>query len=155
MLAPLGTAERTAKGAMINYKEKQEEIRRKEEMRLQAEADALARKKEEQLRKKAEKLKTPELREQRLEEAEEVEAPVISVAPNVERVEGISVRKKWKAKVIDKKKFIEASLEHPNLLAFIQIDEPGLNKMAQATKGQVEYPGVSFFEESIMSSRSK
>lgn len=154
-LTPLVNAEKTIKNKMLDYRREEERRRLEEQRRLQAEAEARAAKERERLRKQAEKLKTPELREQRFQEAEEIEAPVVIVNPEIPKIEGQSIRKVWKARVISKKDFIKAAAESENLLGLVEINESALNKMAQALKGEIEIPGIEFYQEEILSMRTK
>jgi hypothetical protein len=155
MLDPLKAAEDTVKSKMLTYQRQEEEKRQTEQRRLQAEADAAAERERQRLLKEAEKLKTPELKEERMRQAEEVIAPVITVQTETPKVSGISTRKTWKAEVIDKKAFVEAALKDENLLAFLEIDMSKMNKLAAATKGQISYPGIKFFEEQSLASGSR
>lgn len=152
--SPLQEAEHIIKGKMIEWQRQEEEKRLAEQRRLQAEAEERARKERERLIKQAEKLKTPVLKEQRLQEAEEVEAPEITLQTEKPKVTGISTRKLWKAKLEDKEKFIRAALDDKNLMPYIEIDMGKLNKMAAATKGEIEYPGVKFYEEMTIAGRA-
>jgi len=154
MLEPLGKAEAEVKTKMLTFQREEEERRIAEQRRLQAIADEKARKERERLQKEAEKLKTPELKEKRMAEAESVIAPVIQVQPETPKIDGISTRSIWKAEVISKIDFVKAAINDQNLLALLEIDLAKLNKIAQATKGQISYPGIRFYEETIMASRS-
>jgi len=155
VLTPLKDAENTVKGKMLTYQRQEEEKRQAEQRRLQAEADERARKDRERLLKHAESLKTPEKQEEYRQAAEEVQAPVVTVQSEAPRVAGISTRKTWKAEVINKKAFVEAALKDDNLLAFLEIDMSKMNKLAAATKGQISYPGIKFFEEQTLASRAQ
>ncbi len=147
---PLTLAESFLKGKMLTFDRLARAEAAAEQAKLQAEADARAEAECEHLLKQAANLKTPALQEQRLAEAEEVEAPVITVQSEAPKVEGISIRKTWKARVVDKKAFIRKAFIDNNLLGFIIVDEKALNKVAQATKGSVSYPGIEFYQEESM-----
>jgi len=149
-LDPLKNAETSVKQKMLGYQRQENRKAAAEQARLQAEADARAEKERERLLKEAAKLKTPELQEQRLQEAEEVEAPVITVQTEVPKVDGISSRRAWKAEVVNKLAFLEAAINDQNLFGFVIIDEKALIRVAQATKGQVNYPGIEFYEAESM-----
>lgn len=155
MLSPLEQAEKILKNKQIAYNQEQQRKAAEEQRRLQAEADARAERERQRLLKEAEKLKTPELKEERLRQAEEVEAPVVTVQTEVPKVQGQSFRKTWKAEIVDKKAFVEAALKDDNLLAFLEIDMSKMNKLAAATKGQINYPGIKFFEDTSMASRGQ
>jgi len=165
---PLERAEGILKWKLLSFDQEARRKAAEEQARLQADADARAEREQERLLKQAEKLKTPELKEQRLAEATEVEAPVVTVATETPKVAGISTRKTWKAEVVDKDAFINYAvngshhlLPHilidekaPNhLLPYILIDEKALNKLAEATKGHLSYPGIKFYEHETMAAR--
>ena len=150
ILQPLKGAEFSVKTKMLTFDRLARAEAAAEQAKLQAEADARAEAECEHLLKQAANLKTPALQEQRLAEAEEVEAPVITVQSEAPKVEGISTRKTWKARVVDKKAFIRKAFIDNNLLGFIIVDEKALNKVAQATKGSVSYPGIKFYQEESM-----
>lgn len=153
LLTPLKSAEDTTKRKLLSWKMEDDRKREEERRRLQAEADEKARIERDRLAKQAEKLKTPELKEQRLEQAQNIVAPIIEVQTAVPKVEGLSFRKTWKAELTDKIAFIKAAATDPNLMALLAVDMSALNRIASATKGGVTYPGVRFYEESSPSSR--
>lgn len=155
VLEPLQQAEQQIKGKMIVWKQEQDRKRREEERKLQAEAEERARRERERLRKKAEKLKTPEKQEEYRRAADEVQVPVVTVQSEVPKASGISTRKIWKAKIANKKAFIQAAINDENLLAFITLDESALNRVAQATKGKISYPGIEFYEHETMAAGGK
>lgn len=126
-----------AKAAIVKYNRQEEERREAERWRLQAEADERARKERERLEKEAAKLKTPELREERMAAAAEIVAPEIQVAAP-EAPAGVATRKLWRAEVTD------ASLVPREWLI---PDQAALDGFAKATKGAKEIPGVRFYAE--------
>ena len=121
---------------ILAWEADQEAIRRKEQARLQAIKDAETERERMRLEKAAAKLKTPELREQRLEEAAALVAPAVPVAP-VEKVAGASGTSTWKAEVIDM-----AALPKEWCLP----NQKALDAHARSTKGQIHIPGVRFTE---------
>ena len=66
------------------------------------------------------------------------------------KVAGISTRTAWNARIVDKQAFIKAGGSDQNLLGFITVDQNALNKLAQATKGQLKYPGIEFYSSQVM-----
>ena len=152
---PLNYAEITIKNKMLVFQRAEDEKRLAEQRRLQAESGERARKERERLQKRAEKLKTPELKEQALQEAEEVEVPVVTVQSEVPEVKGISYRKDWKAEVTDKPEFVKAALKNTTLMSFIHIDMVQMNKLATMTKGQISYPGIRFYQKETLASGRK
>lgn len=139
----IDAGERAAKAAILKYQQEQEALRVAEQRRLQAEADARAAAERARLEKEAAKLKTPELREARLEAAAQVIAPVVHVAPIVETT-GSSIRRTWKARVVD------VSLVPRE---YMVVNEVALQGFARATKGQVKIAGVEFYEDAGLSVR--
>lgn len=141
-------AESFLKEKMITYTDEQERVRKvqEEKLRKQAEAEEVRKKKAlEERAKKAKKAGKVEKAEELREKAEDVhvEAPVL--APRTETPKGVSYKDKWYAVVVDKTKIPIEHME-PNMQM--------LNKIAQATKGQLLIPGVEFKSEKIVASRS-
>jgi len=135
--------ENTAKRAILTFDQAEEEKRFAEQRRLQAVADEQARKEREKLEKEAAKLKTPELKEARLEAAAAVTAPVIELAQPVKQ-EGESTRKIWHFKVVD-----------PSLVPreYLCPNEKMLDGIAKSTKGSIQIPGITFFYETTLAMR--
>jgi len=154
-LAPLTEAERAVKAKMLAYSQEQERIRAAEQARLQAEADERARVERERAERAASKLKTPELREQRMAEAEAISAPVVTVASTVPEVKGQSYRKAWKANVTDQKTAIAAIMSWPDWGLYIELKSAELNRFAARTKGAVSVPGVEWYEDTTLASASR
>jgi hypothetical protein len=136
--------EKAAKRAILDFDCEEERKRAAEQRRLQAEADERARKERERLEREAAKLKTPELKEARLEAAAAVVAPVIELAPTVEKQAGESTRKIWKARIVDPK-IIPREWLIPN--------EKGLNDFAKSNKGVMPVAGVEWYYETVMAMR--
>jgi hypothetical protein len=140
VLGPLELAEKQAKGVLLAFQRVEDDKRRAEERKLQAEADERARKEREKLQKAAEKLKTPELKQQRLAEAAQVVAPVVAVAAPP-KVAGVATRKTWKARVVS-----------PELIPreYLMVDEKKLDRLAKALGGEAKVLGVEFYEEASL-----
>lgn len=151
-VAPLNDAERTVKGRMLTYQAEQERIRQAEQRKLQAEADERARREREALEAKAAKMKTEAKREEYLERAQEVAAPVVTVAAVVPVVTGQAIRTTWKARLIS----IETLTGIPAgdvRLSLIAFDQSAANRLAVATKGAVAVRGVEWYTEQSLASR--
>jgi len=147
---PLEKAESIIKRKLLDFDQKRRRQAAEEQARLQAEADAQAAREQNKLLKEAENLKTPELQEQRLAEAAEVEAPVVTVATVTPKVAGISTRKTWKGEIVDKGELITAALQDNTLWHWIDFDQSKINRFANDTKGQVAKPGIRFYEVETM-----
>ena len=140
----LDVCETDIKRSINSYDHDQEQIRAKEQRRLQAIADETARKERERLLKRAAALKTPEKKEEAQEQAAEVAAPLVQVAAP-EKQKGESTSKKWKARITD-----EQAVPREWLI----INEKALNAFARSTKGKVPVAGVEFYSESVLSVRA-
>ncbi len=129
--------------ALAVYDTEQEEKRQKIQDKLRREAEEKARKEREQLEARAKKWEEKgkvEKAEGLLEKAEEVvpETPVVIAMP--EKPRGLSYRDKWSATVVNIK-----LLPREYMIA----NQPALDKVAQATKGTIQIPGVEFSKEKI------
>ena len=149
LLDPLLAAEKTIKTKMLTFQRQEEEKRQKEQAR--------AKKERERLLKQAEKLKTDELKEQRLAEAEMVEAPVITIQSETPKIQGQAIKKTWKARITNKILFIQKAVETKNdtMLAFVELNQQKLDGFARATKGEIKFDGVEFYQERSLSSGGK
>ncbi len=152
---PLQSAEGIVKSKISLYDDQQEKVRQEKEAALQREADRKAEAERKRLEKKAEKVKTPELKEQYEDEARDVVAPNVHVESTVPKIDGISKRQTWKGLITNKHAFVEAALKDGALMAMIEISQSGLNNIAKATAGQVNYPGVEFYKDSSIAAGVK
>lgn len=156
-LEALTQAEGVLKNSLLSFDREQERKRQEEEKRLreiaraeQERLQAQARAAEEESRKLIEAGKKEEA-EQLAAKAATIEIssysiPVPIVAQAQTKVAGISKRTIWKARVI-KKESIPLEYMEPN--------QSALDKVAQATKGTIQIPGVEFYSEDILSSGSR
>lgn len=153
-LKPLQDAELMVKSRMVQWQTDQEQIRKLEEARLRAEAEARAEAERRRLEAAAMKLKTPELREQRLEQAAAVVAAPVRVESAVPVVKGQSFRKTWKATVTDKRELVNQIMAGwVDWEAFIQVNQNELDRLAARTKGSLTVAGVEFREVVGIASR--
>lgn len=144
-LEQLSSAETVLKKALLSYQQAQERIRLEAERKAIAEAKAEEERKRKVLEERAAKAeeKGQEAKAEMLrEQASDVYVPTVVSAPNVEKIKGLSSKKVWKCRITD-----EAKIPREYLV----INEPMLNKMAQATHGKIPVPGVEFYQEEIIS----
>lgn len=151
LLKPLQEAERILKNKLSVFTTAQEKLRQEEADRLQAKADADAEKERQRLLKRSEKLKTPELKEQALEQAETVVAPIIEIESTVPKETGISYTTKWEGFVVNKEDALKAASTNSILAALFEIDQGKLNKLAANFKGQISFPGIEFKSREVVS----
>ena len=132
----LDGAEKRIRQAIQAWDADEAERIRVERARLQALADEQARKERERLAREAAKLKTPELRAQRMEQAAAVVAPVVQVSMP-EKQKGESTRMIWSAQVTD-----ESVVPREYLI----VNQKALDIIARSTKGAIKIPGVKMVE---------
>jgi len=153
MDAPLAAVERDVKAKLLVYEVEQEQARLAEEQRLQAEAQVQA----EALTLAAAAAMEREaiaagddamLAEARDILAQPIEAPVVSVATEMPKVQGVSYRDQWKAHpTIDMRALALAVANGTAPVAFLEPNYTAINQFARATKGLQPVPGIRFFND--------
>lgn len=146
MVGPLRDAEQKIKSSMLTYQSQEERKRFEAQRKAQEEADKKAMAERARLEREAAKLKTPELKEQRLEMAAAVVAPVVSVASVIPVIHGQNIVKRWKAKVVN----LDAVPRE-----WMIVNQSALDAFARSTKGAVKVAGVEFVESANLASSSK
>jgi hypothetical protein len=144
LIGPLEVAEARVKSAALAYNRSQEEIRLKEQQRLQAEADERARREREKLQARAASVKTPEKKEEYAEKAAAVTSPVINV-PKPAQPQGTTIRKVWKHRVVN-----EGLVPRQYLV----VDTKALDTLARGLKERAVCPGVEFYADDSLAIRS-
>ena len=149
MLAPLTNAESIIKKSMVDYQRVVEEERRKEEERLRK------LKQEEVDRQLAQAIEAEKNGDQQGAEMSMAMAQMIDDMKPTQSIakptaSGTSVRKTWKARVIDPK-LVPA---YVNGVEVREIKMSALNNLAKMTNGEMKIPGVEFYEEQTMVARS-
>ena len=136
--------EKAGKKAILQFDAIEEKRIEDERKKQQAIADENARKERERLLKKAETLKTPEKKEAALAAAASVQAPVIEIAPTVQKQAGESTRQIWYAEIIN-----------PSLVPreYLMVNEKMLDGIAKNSKGAMQIPGVVFKFRTVMAVR--
>ena len=134
---PLDEAEKILKTKRSVWREVQEEIRRKERNRIEAEL-----RKQEEERRLDEAIETGD--DSILEEP--ISIPAVPVR-EIPKEKGHSFRDDWKSKVVN-----PALVPFP---AYWVIDEKKIEKVVKATKGAVTIPGVKIWKEEIEAVRSR
>lgn len=161
MLQPLEKADKEIDSRMSDYRKEIERQRQEAEReRKKAEEEArkaieeACRKKEEAQRLADEAASKEELDDEDVEillmaqqEASEA-ASVIpayqpAVMPEVAKVDGVSVRKTWKARIVDDE-IVPVSLAG---MIIRPVDQSALNRLAVMSKGNLKCPGVEFYQE--------
>lgn len=131
------------KRAVLDYQNEQERLRRAEQERLNAEAEA----------RRAELLALAES-EPDPEDANDLAEQAMLVVPDMAtntptRVAGISGRKTWKAEVADMKAFVTFLAEHPDSVYWelLTYDKVKLNQMATTFHDRLNIPGILVKQE--------
>jgi DNA repair exonuclease SbcCD ATPase subunit len=146
----LSESESKLKSLMLDYQEVQDRIRREQEAKLQREAEKKQRELEDRAQKAEESGKTEKADELR-EKAAMTVAPTL--APNVQKVEGLSVRETWSAEVTDMTALVKAVAEGKAPMNFLTVNTTVLNAQARATKDSLSFPGVKFIATKGLASR--
>lgn len=144
------------KTAIRTYEAKQERLRREEEKRLREIADAEARKAQETLLAQAQEAQAvgnTTAADAILDFAAQITTASIHITTAAPKTQGVSFRSSWEIGSIDKQALIRAAASDPNLAAFLIIDESALKRAANAVKGQISIPGVTFQEEKTVNIR--
>lgn len=146
----IDSAERIVKNRVAIWQAEERAKAEAERKRLQAIADEQARKERERLEREAEKLKTPELKAERLEAAASVVAPVISVTADA----AATSRKAWSAVLANKTELIAAAAKDgptSPAASLVMMDQKVADALARATKGTIAIPGVQFVSRDVLS----
>lgn len=119
----------------VEYQREQDRIRREEEERIRKLQEAEAKKLEAQ----ATKVKSPELAEQKRQEAQQIRetAPIVSMAP-LEKSAGVKTIINYKFEITDASK-IPAEYLIP--------DEQKIGRVVRATRGEISIPGIRVYTE--------
>jgi len=138
------------KRAVLNYQNEQERLRRAEQERLNAEAEA----RRAELLALAESEPDPEDAQDFAEQAMLVVPDVATTTPA--RVAGISGRKTWKAEVTDMKAFVAFLVEHPDAMYWelLTYDAVKLNQMARMLGEKLVIPGILVKQEGGLTVRT-
>jgi hypothetical protein len=154
MLAPLDKAEAILKGRMLAWHTENERIRAEAE-RERRRLEDIARMKAEEARRLVEEASRKDeldeddvgilmMAEAEVVAATEAVAPV--VVPEAVKISGIVIRKIWHARVVDDKA-VPVSIAG---IVLRPVDLAALNKLAVASKGSMDVPGVEFYSEDSM-----
>lgn len=167
--AVVATYQKEVEQKRIEAQRKADEAARKERERIEAEARAIREKEEAELRKAAEARKAALNAESEAErirlqkEAERAEAKaetlnqkaemkqsvaetvVAPIVQTVQKANGFSTVKKYRGEINDLKAFVKYCIESDQM-NFIQVDEGAIDRVLQATKGAMKFPGVAVIE---------
>lgn len=147
----LSNAKKVVDIAMVSYQRAKAEEARKEQARLNAQAEELRRKEAEKARIEAEKAaayreqgredmaKKAEARQAyREESAEMIVAPVVETAPP--KIEGITTRKNWKGLVTEPRAFVQWAAENKRY-ELLKPNDVAYNAYARMIQREEKVPG--------------
>jgi len=145
-LEQLALADQYLENSMLSWKQEQERIRKAEEERLQA----LAIKKQERLLELANKRAAKWEAKGKSDKAQAIldsvpVVPIAAVESKVPKIAGVSTRTDWKHRIV-----CEASIPREWLIP----DDKKIAAFARATKGTITIPGIEFYSEQILPTRS-
>lgn len=159
MEAPLVDAETVLKRSLLAWEAAQERLRIEEERRLQAEAQKQA---EAMTLAAAAAMETAALASGDvglLEEAaaileQPIEAPAVSVAKTVPKVQGVTYRDNWKAHPEINIKALAAAVANGTApVGFLTANMTAINQYARATQGTEAVPGIRWFNDRQIAAR--
>jgi hypothetical protein len=159
MEVPLVEAEGTLKRGLLAWEAMEEARRREDERRLQAEAqrqaEAVTLAAAAALELEATATGDEGLRQEAMDIlSQPIEAPVVSVATSVPKVQGVSYRDNWKAHPdVDVRALAGAVASGGVPAAFLTPNLVAINQFAKATQGAEPVPGVRFFNDRLIVAR--
>lgn len=86
--------------------------------------------------------------------AELVTAAPVPLASAAPKVSGLSTRKNWKARCVDKMALIKFVANNPAFLNLLDVNQSALNQMAKAQKEAMQIGGVEAYPDDVMSARA-
>lgn len=144
-LKPLKKVESELKANILTYTQKVEAEQRELERKTNEELARMANASKEKLLKEASETKNEWEAETLKEQAAEIKPAVVEIAKKVVQNEGLSIRKTWKWRVIDKSIVPRA---------FLELNEQALNQAAKQEAWRTAgILGIEFYEESSASVR--
>lgn len=159
MEAPLVAVEVKVKHALLAWETEQEAVRRAEEQRLQALAQAEAEAKVLEAAAAMERDGVAAGDAEMVQEAQDllaqpIEAPVISVAKLTPKVQGVVFRDAYKAHPdIDVRKLAAAVADGTAPVTFLLPNMTAINQWARATQGSQTIPGIRVFNDRQIAAR--
>lgn len=152
LVDPCDSARALISGKLFTY---EAEARRKaEEERRRLEEQA---RRDEEARKLADAIDAEESGDAETAEEilnEPVVAPVVTVAPAIAKVAGVSARTTWAAEVVDKAALIRYVAEHPEWIGLLDANMPSLNGLARSQRDRLAISGVKASEKHDYAVRS-
>ncbi len=159
MEAPLIEAERVLKANLLAFEAQQERLRLEEEQRLQEEArkhaEAVTLAAAAALETEAISTGNAEMLAEAVDILEQpIDAPVVSVAKAVPKVQGVTYSDRWEAHPTINVRALAAAVAAGAVpMTFLVPDMTAINAFARATKGTHPVPGIKFWNNRRVSAR--
>lgn len=145
LLRPIGEAREAIARKLTSYEHAERLKAEAEEARLRD----LAQKQEEERQIMdavfAEAMGDAAVAEQILEQP--VTTPVVHVAPEIAKIDGVVTRTTWRAEVVDKLAFVKWIVEHPEWLGLVDVVAAGINALARSQRERLAVPGLKAVKE--------
>jgi len=151
LIAPIAEARRIYDNSAGAYEQEERRKAEEEQRRLQEKA-----RKDEEERQLLAAIDAEERGDQAEAKAimeEPVVTPVVTVAPQVARVEGVSSRTNWSAEVTDLLALVRYVAAHPEWVYLLEPSIPNLNRLAVAQRNALSIPGVRAVSKTVRSTR--
>lgn len=71
------------------------------------------------------------------------------------KTQGVSFKDNWKGRVTDMDKIIQAVIDKKIPSSILKIDDSTLNQLARSTKNTIQYPGIEFYNDKIVSVKAE
>ena len=151
LIGPIAAARSIYDGKAADYEAAERKKAEDEQRRLQAEA----RKQEEERALmaaiEADEAGQPEAAAAIL--AEPVDVPMVTVAPSVAKVDGVSSSTRWSAEVHDLHALVCYVAKHPEWVSMLEANMPTLNRLAVSQRDAMAIPGVRAVSSTIRATR--
>jgi hypothetical protein len=154
LLAPLQEAKRLINGKCSDYE--QEQKRQAEERRRKLEAEARKQRDDEIIDRASALEEAGDHAGAQVELANVIlePDPVVSVQPEVAKVEGLSSQTRWKAEVWDAVSLVKYVAENPTWIGVLMPNMPELNRLARSMRENMNIPGVKAVPDTIRVARN-
>lgn len=141
---PLKEAEKTIKLQIASYMDEQRRIQREAEEKARREEEE-RQKKETEILERAKKYEDAGMKEEAEQIKNDIPLPKPMEIPSTPELEGISISRIWKWRVVDK-----------NLIPreYLIVDSAKITSLVKATKGQIKIPGIEIYPEDSVAART-
>lgn len=151
-LIPMEGAETVIKSKMKSFAVMEEFKRKKEEERIQKEAEARA--KAEQEKKVMESLAKGKTEEAATVLDKPVEVPRVQIAPTLPKPSGVTMKKVWYGECVDMMAMLKGIVEGRLPINLVSYKPSALNDLAKLKGVEGTADGIRMYQDSVVSSRA-